>query len=46
VIFSTGTVVDELRAEATQFRAIDLSERARVALQIADSTIGARGFFP
>jgi hypothetical protein len=28
------------------FRAIDVSERARVALQIADNTIGARGFFP
>lgn len=28
------------------FRAIDVSERARVAVEIADSTIGAHGFFP
>ena len=28
------------------FRAVDVSERARLAMAIADSTIGARGFFP
>ena len=28
------------------FRAVDVSERTRLAMAIADSTIGARGFFP
>jgi hypothetical protein len=34
------------QSAAEFFRAVDVSERARVALQIADTTIGARGFFP
>lgn len=28
------------------YRAVTVAERARVALEIADRTIGARGFFP
>ena len=42
-----GTKHPKIAESAAEFfRTIDVSERARIALQIADNTIGARGFFP
>ena len=43
-VAATHPRIAELAGEF--FRAVDVSERARVAMAIADSTIGAHGFFP